>query len=348
VNAALAGTQRELVTFHGINEVHSTTQNWTDQEAKTFYNVAQGSKLIPYSWFLHLEQPGSGKLFLTAEHIGMLGYLPRTPAQPGNPDGLPVGFVRDGDHLGLTCAACHTNQINFKGHAWLIDGAPTLGDFALFLRRLSEALEQTAQDEARFQRFAAKVLQPGASPEAIKELRNSLREVSELRESYNQRNLPKANAPQFGPGRVDAFGAIMNEVAGTFAQVPGNYREANAPVSYPFLWDTPQHDRVQWNGAAENNTLPFAIPGLNTRHIGALGRNTGEVLGVFGTVDATSAGLLKLGGYRSSVHKPNLIAIEEMLRKLWSPQWPAQFGSINPDDQLQGKAALRCALRLLS
>jgi len=42
---AVGSTTRELITAPGITEVHTATQNWTDQEARTFYNVAQGSKL---------------------------------------------------------------------------------------------------------------------------------------------------------------------------------------------------------------------------------------------------------------------------------------------------------------
>ena len=51
------------------------------------------------------------------------------------------------------------------------------------------------------------------------------------------------------------------------------FNSPNAPVSYPFLWDTPQHDYVQWNGLTENSGLK------------AIGRNAGEAIGVFGTLD---------------------------------------------------------------
>ncbi len=40
------------------------------------------------------------------------------------------------------------------------------------------------------------------------------------------------------------------------------FNAPNAPVSYPFLWDIPQHDYVQWNGIAANAGL------------GPIGRNT--------------------------------------------------------------------------
>src|ERR1700691_2555669 len=51
------------------------------------------------------------------------------------------------------------------------------------------------------------------------------------------------------------------------------YNRPDAPVGYPFLWDIPQHDYVQWNGIAANAGL------------GPIGRNAGEAIGVFGTLD---------------------------------------------------------------
>ena len=51
------------------------------------------------------------------------------------------------------------------------------------------------------------------------------------------------------------------------------FNPPDAPVSYPFLWDISYSDYLQWNGVAPN-----AGPG-------PLGRNTGEVIGVFGILD---------------------------------------------------------------
>jgi hypothetical protein len=336
-NISVAAPPRNLVVSAGTTQVDVLTQNWTDDEANWFYNVPQGSKLIPYTWFLHLEQANSQTPFRDTEHIRSLGYLPRTPDNPGNPDGLPIGFVRDGDHLGLTCAACHTAQINYQGRAWLVDGAPTLGDIATFQTRLVDALDKTLNDPAKFARFAQAVL--GNAAAAGKDrLQVELAEVLATRQGYNGRNAPRPGAAPFGPGRVDAFGAILNEVTTTIAEVPGNDAPANAPVSYPFLWDTPQHDFVQWNGAAPNTDLPLAKLIIGTAHIGALGRNAGEVMGVFGTVDASHEGsLLQFRGYASSVNKTNLIAIEESLRKLWSPQWPTTLPPIDQTLRSRGE-----------
>ncbi len=51
------------------------------------------------------------------------------------------------------------------------------------------------------------------------------------------------------------------------------FNPPNAPVSYPFLWDITRSDYVQWNGLAGNSFL------------GPLGRNAGEVIGVFAILD---------------------------------------------------------------
>jgi len=334
----LAAPPRNLIAFSDAPNIQTLPQNWSDAEANWFYNVPQGSKLIPYVWILHLEQPDSQTRFLDPDHIRSLGYLPRSPEAVGNPEGLPIGFVKDGGDLGLSCAACHTSQVNYRGKSWLVDGAPTLGDVERFQRRLVDALSKTQSDDAKFERFAQAVLGPTASADTKTALRSEIARVVTARMAYNTRNLPGPQGTPFGPGRVDAFGAILNEVTETFAQVPGNHTAADAPVSYPFLWDTPQHDKVQWNGAATNNDSVLLKPFIGTAHIGALGRNLGEVLGVFGSVDATTEGtVLQLKGYPSSINKENLITIEVSLRKLWSPQWPVEFPPIDADLKAKGR-----------
>ena len=63
---------------------------------------------------------------------------------------------------------------------------------------------------------------------------------------------------------------IFNRIAARDLGIRDNYKVADAPVRYPFLWNASRQDRTQWNGGVRN--------GL---YIQALGRNTGEVLGVF-------------------------------------------------------------------
>ena len=108
------------------------------------------------------------------------------------------------------------------------------------------------------------------------------------------------------------------------------FNPANAPVSYPFLWDITRADFVQWNALGDNSTL------------GPLGRNVGEVLGVFAKIDwkqETGLGAFfetfdlsaKLSGqdtkdevvsFDTSVDMFNLQRIESWLNDLKSPVWP--------------------------
>ncbi len=320
-----ADEPRNVVPFPGTTEIQTLPQNW-DDEAEWFYNAAQGSLLLPYKWFLHLEQPDSETRLRETANIQRLGYLARA-ADSENPDGLPIGFVKDErvlasglteSFLGLTCAACHTGHVTYQGTMYLVDGAPTHGDFEELMRQLEQSLAATVKDKEKLRRFSDRVLGEAATDAARTSLTAQLNDSLTARRAYNERNLPAAGAVHFGPGRVDAFGAIMNEVAVRCAGVPDNAAPANAPVSYPVLWDAPQHDFVQWNGAAENKRSRLTRPIVGTDHIGALGRNTGEVLGVFGEIDATEEPpITQLRHYPNSANRENLIAIEDSLRNLW-------------------------------
>ena len=96
-------------------------QGWTDAEREQFYFTPQGSYLLPYTWFLALEQPHKPKPFNTPKHIKRIGYLVDDQANSAsNPDGLPIGFAKEpvanGEAwLGYTCAACHTGEVRFNG-----------------------------------------------------------------------------------------------------------------------------------------------------------------------------------------------------------------------------------------
>jgi cytochrome c5 len=117
------------------------------------------------------------------------------------------------------------------------------------------------------------------------------------------------------------------------------FNSPDAPVSYPFLWDIPQHDYVQWNGIGANSGL------------GPIGRNVGEVVGVFGTMDWqrgdhwTIAGLVTGQGFTqhpvdftSSVNVHNLALIEDHLKSLRSPVWPENIlGKIDQAAHARGE-----------
>jgi mono/diheme cytochrome c family protein len=334
---------RSIVKAAGIEKVETLEQNWSDAEARWFYETPQGSEFFPYSWFLVLEQAGNQRLFRSASNMRRLGFIPRHKDSAGNPDGLPVGFTKDrhDDHgrisLGLTCAACHTNEIHHERVAYVIDGAPTMGDLASLQRELVAALRATIDDEGKLQRFARQLGRADIRDQSA--LVEEMREVLAEREGFNGRNLPGEGDVAFGHARYDAFGAITNEVNVRFLGIEANRRKADAPVSFPFLWDTPQHDRVQWNGVAENSivTTPIvkeAVKDLiGTVHTGSLGRNIGEVYGVYGRVVVDDDDHKVF--YPTTVNRGHLIEMEAELRNLWSPQWPEGFPKI---DEKRAKA----------
>ena len=152
-------------------------QNWSPEESVRFYFTEQGSQIIPYDWFLALEQVDQAKLFRDNQNILKYRYLPQNPGML-NPDGLPVGFVSGKGPgrkwLGMTCAACHTTEIRLGDTAYRVDGAPTQGDVQAFLSDLTAALQRTQSDPQKFARFAANVLGPSNTPANQTELHEQL------------------------------------------------------------------------------------------------------------------------------------------------------------------------------
>ena len=346
-----AGRGAFVATTDPFNETVTTVdyldQNWVPEESVKFYFTPQGSQLIPYDWFLALEQPMAQMLLRDNQNMLRYRFLAQN-AGPLNPDGLPVGFVGgqgvSRKWLGLTCAACHTNEIHFGNVGYRIDGAPTQADVPGFLFDLVSALKQTGEDPEKFNRFARKVLGTASSQENRDELKAQIALMVKIRGGYNERNFPDYDPARAAPatltnyGRLDAVDAIVNEVywAASKVQDLDNPKvvahPADAPVSYPFLWDAPQHDLVEWLGIAKGGG-----PG----DIFSLSRNVGEVLGVFGDfVIPEKTTLLNLG-YTSSVKFRELMALEDQLKTLWSPLWPEAFPKINQDDIAKGAQLYR-------
>ena len=123
---------------------------------------------------------------------------------------------------------------------------------------------------------------------------------------------------------------IYNRVAGRDLNIASNFAVANAPVSYPFLWNASRQDHTQWTGAVPN--------GL---YIQAMARNTGEVFGVFADFEprklTSSVGLIPtIVRYKdNSANFSGLQTLEEEIVKLQPPPWPRDIFGL--DDQLAAK-----------
>ena len=279
-------------------------QGWDPAETLWYYHADQGSMLLPRDVLVHLEQPGSQARILDPVNLSRFRFLTQRKT-PNNPDELPVGFARHDDHIGLTCAACHTGQFTYRDTAVRIDGAPALIDMIGFFRQIEKALAETLSDGAKLARFAV------ASGKDQAKARALLSDSHRWFQDYNRAN---ASSTVEGYGRLDAVGRIINQVIRMTSDAK-NSLEPNAPNSFPLVWDAPRHDYVQWGGFSANAGA------------GALGRNAGEVIGTYGRVEVknykTEAEAKK--GYHSSIEGLALVAMEESLRKLKSPRWPAEI-----------------------
>ena len=116
--ATVSGMEQPDAMDDGFNQViYPADQGWSAAESLWFYNTTQGSTMLPYDFFLALEQAQSATLFRDNANINGYRYLVQQ-ATSSNPDGLPLGFVKDTykdrEYIGFTCAACHTGQVNLS------------------------------------------------------------------------------------------------------------------------------------------------------------------------------------------------------------------------------------------
>ena len=166
VAAADEGRAQQTTPSSATPELSYAEQGWSEEERDTFYTTGQGSHMMRYAWFKALRRLDVDAPF-GADQLQRYGYLRND--RPNNINGLPVGFVIDGDpasgQLGMTCAACHTGQLEYeKGgvmHALRLDGAPANADFQQFLTDLTAASRETLANTDRFGAFAKAVLGTG-------------------------------------------------------------------------------------------------------------------------------------------------------------------------------------------
>lgn len=306
-----------------IGDVYRPPQGWDDQSRHWYYSASQGTLVIPYDWFVALEQPDSRQSILADDYITRFRLIPN-PNREFNPDGLPVGVTKathpvDGRAwVSFTCAMCHTGQLSYRGMSMRIDGGPSQQDFNGFTQEMVLSLGLTRFIPTRFHRFAKRVLKDGYNPSSATELWGELKEFVDTNgiKAWQQKRddiYPTAS----GFGRVDALGTGANGMM--YQLTPKNELRSNAPVSNPPLWWTHEYDWVQ-------SVAAIAQP---------LGRNMVEAMGVNAYVDLTGgAGNIPPIGqdpkpgshpdqlYLSSVELKNMYLMEQMLSALQPPQWP--------------------------
>ena len=299
-----------------------TEQGWTDGQRLHFHHTSQGTRLIPYDWFLALEQPCLSPfgcdLFADNRYLARFGFL-RSQTDPKlNPDGLPVGFARQENFydpetkttyavIGLTCAACHTGELHYGKYAVQIDGAPAMIEVTQFQKALLLAVGFTQKIPFRYGRFEKRVLGPNASKVQKADLK---RRFTAFIESA------KFELDHAGPGkgiydnlagfdRTDALTRIGNQVFAVDMQKAENFAPANAPVRFPQIWDASWFNWVQYNSSIADPIL----------------RNIGESLGVRASA--------KLYGPDAN-HFDNSVYIEGLKELEWLLSGPAPYQGLRP------------------
>ena len=326
------------------HNVRFLDQGLSEEDRLAFYYLSQGSQLLPYSWFIALETSHDEAEFKSDNNMRSLGFIPQAKDTGKNPDGLPVGFVKNDSSetvsyavkkeflgpdydtskypptnawLGLTCANCHTSEISFKGQKIRIDGAPALSDQQAFLEQLVAALQATTRSADKMTRFAKRVLKPNWNPGEQDALQQRVEAYTPVLERLRDQNKTPL---RYGFGRLDAFGAIFNRVLVTGLEIPENHFPSDAPVSYPFLWDTPRLLWVQYNSLAGS----------------PIDRNIGEVIGVFAHLQLQ--GTPASSQFKSTVDLGNLDRLERYVAQLKAPSWPIDvLGKIDLAKKAAGK-----------
>jgi mono/diheme cytochrome c family protein len=292
-----------------------------------FYQMPQGTQIISYDIFLNLEVAGGQELFRSDAITERYGLIPQAANPRTNPDALPIGLTKTvtaegrwkGEAIGMTCAACHTAQLAYKGNRIRIDGGVANAfNFMAYMHAFDDALQATLTDTAKFDRLAMRL--GASSSEAKSALRKRFESDAEPVHQYRTRTL--ITPVTWGPARIDALTLIGDRLMATATGIPENWSPPLAPVKPPFLWNAPHGSWTQWGGSQQDPIL----------------RNLGETMGVFMPMDLRSKTPAE-GLFDSSAVPLNLKKIEDALWRLAPPKWPEDvLGNIDREKALQGKA----------
>ncbi len=319
-------------------------QGWgqgpTSDDRDAFYYMPQGAliKDIRYEWLTNIERPWKTDRFASPDYMRGYGFIVDTADSSKNPGGLPVGIAPryspklNEMMLDLTCAGCHTGElqttVNGVRTAVRIDGGSAHHDLTTnkagrFAGDLAVSLFNTTLNPLKFRRFAIGVLKDQYSWRRGFAL---WREVTgTLWDDTKQYLRERPYYPmEEGFGRTDGLGRIGNSTFAVSLDY-GNYRVANAPVSYPVIWEMTLLDWVQYTASVKQ---PMA-------------RNIGEAMGTgakYYLLNQYGQPLPASERYDSSTQVANLQKIEDLVRKLKAPCWPEDvFGKIDPDKAALGK-----------
>lgn len=343
--AAVAATALLLVCGIGVSQAPAAPpgrggpdpavifldQGWSQADREWYYQFSQGSSVLPYDIFLHLEVANGQELFRSNANSDRYGLITQPANARTNPDGLPVGLSKTtltvaytegeapGDYVGLTCAACHNGQLHYQGKRVRIEGGVgNTFDFLGYIQALDDAMQATLRDTAKFDRLAAR-MRATNTDDAQRLRKDFAREAAKVHE-YRSRNV--ISPVPWGPGRIDAITLIVNRLVDTLPHLPENWSTPLAPTKPPFLWNAPQGLWTQWRGSQQD----------------PIRRNLVETMGVFLSIDLHSKSPAE-GLFQSNAPLAELVRVEELLARLAPPSWPENvLGKIDREKAKEGKA----------
>ena len=318
-------------------------QGWTPAQRDFYHYTSQGVVVGKISWFMALEQEFNRRLLSDPAYLATFGFM-NEPSSPSNPLGLPVGFAVAQDDgqtgiavpgtWGLTCAACHSGAINYRGKTIRIDGAQAWNRQAPFFDDFQYAMLMNYYDQGKWHRFVGRILGPAPTAADVEELRTEFgASVTNIEKSLYLTDTLHLYPAQELIGRGAAIGQISNKVFGfDLAEIAlhKNLNQFSAPTDYPTLWDIYKLDWVQYGGEVSQ----------------PMGRNIGEVLGAGALTNFIQSASdpdpgdpnLAPEKWITSVNVPNIAAIEKQLHTLRAPLWPDKLlGAYNKAQAKHGK-----------
>ena len=178
--ASTTGSAAPQVVFLKQWPCSTEAECWA--ERREWLHKSEGAQLMPYSWFMKLKTDDGRPLKSEAARFGFI----EDPGSPwcktaksdrskpeDNCDNLPVGFVKDeerastengdvpihllgaarlgtrakvAEHIGLTCAGCHTSQLKYGDTLIRIDGGGGW-DVEVYTQRMLAALVPLATED---------------------------------------------------------------------------------------------------------------------------------------------------------------------------------------------------------
>lgn len=304
-------------------------QGWSKDERQYWHYLSLGQALAPISWFQALERGSSDTPFLDKQYLQSLGFQ-FEEKNSYNPLNLPIGFAVApknspvNGYLGMSCSACHTGQISYKGKTVRFDGGSTNFDISNLLGDFFKSLAITFNDEIKWSGFVKRVqkIENITEPDLRAKVEKSLKDIAWATQATN--NAPGVSVEN-GPGRADALNRIGNYIFGQRLLVSTNYHKNNSPANYPPLWDIWKFNWVHYNAS-------FSQP---------MARNILQVLGNNGTtnfIDDQGKPIQGEDKWKTSVDFKGAYEMEAGIRKLSAPKWPSTLlGNIDKNKVAKGK-----------